>query len=55
MKWMLEDPRVNFATSQRGRETGIRHLGDAEKGAAFRKALAELEMRIKLFLSGACR
>lgn len=25
--------------------------GDAEKGAAFRKALAELEARIKLFLS----
>lgn len=26
-KWMLEDPRVNFAISQRGEETGIRHLG----------------------------
>ena len=26
-KWMLEDPRVNFAISQRGGETGIRHLG----------------------------
>jgi hypothetical protein len=26
-KWMLEDPRVNFAISQRGRETGINHLG----------------------------
>ena len=26
-KWMLEDPRVNFAISQRGDEAGINHLG----------------------------
>jgi len=26
-KWMLEDPRVNFAISQRGARPGIRHLG----------------------------
>lgn len=26
-KWMLEDPRVNFAISKRGAEAGIRHLG----------------------------
>jgi glyoxalase/bleomycin resistance protein/dioxygenase superfamily protein len=26
-KWMLEDPRVNFAISKRGSEPGIRHLG----------------------------
>ena len=26
-KWMLEDPRVNFAISKRGSDTGIRHLG----------------------------
>jgi catechol-2,3-dioxygenase len=26
-KWMLEDPRVNFAISKRGDEAGIRHLG----------------------------
>jgi len=26
-KWMLDDPRVNFAISKRGSETGIRHLG----------------------------
>ncbi|HEY4367133.1 MAG TPA: ArsI/CadI family heavy metal resistance metalloenzyme [Steroidobacteraceae bacterium] len=26
-KWMLDDPRVNFAISQRGSESGIRHLG----------------------------
>ena len=26
-KWMLDDPRVNFAISRRDRITGIRHLG----------------------------
>jgi len=26
-KWMLEDPRVNFAISKREKMTGIRHLG----------------------------
>ncbi len=26
-KWMLDDPRVNFAISQRGGKTGINHLG----------------------------
>jgi lactoylglutathione lyase len=26
-KWMLEDPRVNFAISQRGSSAGINHLG----------------------------
>ena len=36
-KWMLEDPRVNFAISQRAGRAGINHLGfqvesDAELG-----------------------
>jgi predicted enzyme related to lactoylglutathione lyase len=26
-KWMLDDPRVNFAISTRGRRTGLDHLG----------------------------
>jgi len=26
-KWMLDDPRVNFAISMRGRATGLDHLG----------------------------
>jgi hypothetical protein len=26
-KWMLDDPRVNFAISQRGASPGIEHLG----------------------------
>jgi predicted enzyme related to lactoylglutathione lyase len=27
VKWMLEDPRVNFAISTRGRQPGLDHLG----------------------------
>jgi catechol 2,3-dioxygenase-like lactoylglutathione lyase family enzyme len=26
-KWMLEDPRVNFAISAHGRQAGLDHLG----------------------------
>jgi predicted enzyme related to lactoylglutathione lyase len=26
-KWMLDDPRVNFAISARGRQSGLDHLG----------------------------
>ena len=26
-KWMLDDPRVNFAISQRGAKIGVNHLG----------------------------
>src|SRR3546814_7926043 len=26
-KWMLDDPRVNFAISQRGATSGLNHLG----------------------------
>ena len=26
-KWMLEDPRINFAISQRGAKAGVDHLG----------------------------
>jgi catechol 2,3-dioxygenase-like lactoylglutathione lyase family enzyme len=26
-KWMLDDPRVNFAISQRGEKPGLNHLG----------------------------
>jgi catechol 2,3-dioxygenase-like lactoylglutathione lyase family enzyme len=33
-KWMLDDPRVNFAISQRDRAAGVDHLGlQAEDGA----------------------
>lgn len=26
-KWMLDDPRINFAISERGRQPGVNHLG----------------------------
>ena len=42
-KWMLDDPRVNFAISNTGRAPGIDHLGiQAESG----DALADLGQRL---------
>ncbi len=42
-KWMLDDPRVNFAISVRGREPGVDHLGlQADTGAE----LAEIGARL---------
>ena len=38
-KWMLEDPRVNFAISQRGGGVGINHLGLQVDHAAELQAL----------------
>lgn len=33
-KWMLDDPHINFAISNRGQKTGIDHLGiQVESGA----------------------
>jgi len=40
-KWMLEDPRVNFALSQRGREVGINHLGFQVESDTELKAMRE--------------
>jgi catechol 2,3-dioxygenase-like lactoylglutathione lyase family enzyme len=43
-KWMLEDPRVNFAISTRGQRPGIDHLGiqaDTEPELADLKARAQ--------------
>ena len=33
-KWMLDDPRVNFAISTRGRDPGLDHLGIQVEDAA---------------------
>jgi hypothetical protein len=41
-KWMLDDPRINFAISTRGSEKGIDHLGIQAEDAA---ELAELKAR----------
>ena len=43
-KWMLEDPRINFAISTRGGQTGVDHLGiqtDSEEELVALKARAE--------------
>jgi len=41
-KWMLDDPRINFAISTRGAATGVDHLGFQTDDAA---ELAELKAR----------
>ncbi|APA89430.1 glyoxalase/bleomycin resistance/dioxygenase family protein (plasmid) [Paraburkholderia sprentiae WSM5005] len=41
-KWMLDDPRVNFAISTRGTKTGVDHLGFQVDDSA---ELAELAQR----------
>jgi catechol 2,3-dioxygenase-like lactoylglutathione lyase family enzyme len=43
-KWMLEDPRVNFAISQRGGAVGVDHVGVQVESAA---ELGELAGRLK--------
>jgi len=43
-KWMLDDPRVNFAISQRGRAPGIDHIGVQTDTRA---ELDELSTRLK--------
>jgi len=43
-KWMLEDPKVNFAISARGRATGVDHVGVQVESPA---ELAELAARLK--------
>jgi catechol 2,3-dioxygenase-like lactoylglutathione lyase family enzyme len=42
-KWMLDDPRVNFAISTRGREPGLDHLGiQAEDEGELKEIYARL-------------
>jgi catechol 2,3-dioxygenase-like lactoylglutathione lyase family enzyme len=42
-KWMLDDPRVNFAVSTRGPEPGLDHLGiQAESGGELKEIYARL-------------
>lgn len=42
-KWMLDDPRVNFAISQRGDIPGLNHLGIQAENES---ELAEIKLRI---------
>ncbi|MGB6541749.1 MAG: ArsI/CadI family heavy metal resistance metalloenzyme [Xanthobacteraceae bacterium] len=42
-KWMLDDPRVNFAISTRGRQPGLNHLGiQAEDKAELKEIYGRL-------------
>jgi catechol 2,3-dioxygenase-like lactoylglutathione lyase family enzyme len=43
-KWMLEDPRINFAISKRGEPLGVNHLGIQVENAS---DLGEIESRLK--------
>jgi catechol 2,3-dioxygenase-like lactoylglutathione lyase family enzyme len=43
-KWMLQDPRVNFAISQRDRNPGVQHLGIEVEDCA---ELAEVYERLR--------
>jgi catechol 2,3-dioxygenase-like lactoylglutathione lyase family enzyme len=47
-KWMIEDPRVNFAISQRGAKAGVDHLGfqvdSDEELSALRQQVAAAEI-----------
>jgi len=57
-KWMLEDPRINFAISQRGAKPGVDHLGfqvdtDEELGA-LRKQVADAEIAARDQLGVTC-
>ena len=49
-KWMLEDPRVNFAISQRGAQAGLNHLGlQVESDAELSEIHARLEKASRYF------
>ncbi len=49
-KWMLDDPRVNFAISQRARQAGVNHLGiqvdDASELDALHERLARADKNL---------
>jgi extradiol dioxygenase family protein len=43
-KWMLEEPRINFAISQRGHQLGVNHLGfQVEDDAELKAMRGQLE------------
>src|SRR6059036_825633 len=57
-KWMLEDPRLNFAISRRGQRAGVNHLGiqvdsDAELDA-MRMRLADAAISATMPGESAC-
>jgi catechol 2,3-dioxygenase-like lactoylglutathione lyase family enzyme len=57
-KWMLEDPRLNFAISQRGAAVGVNHLGiqvdSAEELTALREQVAKAEIEARDEIGANC-
>lgn len=57
-KWMLDDPRVNFAISQRGAPAGLNHLGiqveSSEELAEMNDRLRALDTQVKEEMGTAC-
>jgi len=57
-KWMLEDPKVNFAISQRGHASGVNHLGiqveSAEELAQMRGQLERADRSVMEQTGAAC-
>ncbi|MGQ0546747.1 MAG: ArsI/CadI family heavy metal resistance metalloenzyme [Betaproteobacteria bacterium] len=57
-KWMLDDPRVNFAISTRGKKAGLDHLGiQAENGAELEEVgsrLAQADVSVLPHKDAAC-
>ncbi len=57
-KWMLDDPRVNFAISQRGATVGLNHLGvqveSVEELAQKNTRLQHLEAQVVEEAQAAC-
>ncbi len=57
-KWMLDDPRVNFAISQRGQKPGLDHLGfqveSDDELSEINSRLVAAEMPVKEEKNTAC-
>ena len=57
-KWMLDDPRINFAISKRGAKPGLNHLGlqadSAEELAEIHQRLQALQSNIVEQIDAAC-
>jgi catechol 2,3-dioxygenase-like lactoylglutathione lyase family enzyme len=52
-KWMLDDPRINFAIPQRGRAAGVNHLGlQAEDDGELAAIAARLQSADAIALAG---
>ena len=57
-KWMLEDPRLNFAISQRGAAPGVNHLGiqvdSPEELTALREQAAKADIEARDEIGANC-